>query len=220
VPYTPQENGVSENSNRVLIERASALIQPTGASKSYWAEALQATVYLKNVSLTKGTHGIDATPLPPLPWAKLSVTPESADRKAWMKARAESDKKDEASGTVRKRRIDTERVTNLGPFWDTVQEDDRQSRVEAAESSSVGGSRSRSRRSRRGSRRDGDEPGEDALNAGIDYTFMVTNGPESINAALRGAYREEWVKAINSELDSLETHDTWTVVPATDETRV
>jgi len=27
VPYTPQENGVSENSNRVLVERANALIQ-------------------------------------------------------------------------------------------------------------------------------------------------------------------------------------------------
>jgi len=136
-----------------------------------------------------------------------------------MKARQESDKKDEASGTVRKRRIDTERVTNLIPFWDTVEEDDRQSRGEAAESSSVGGSMSRSRRSSRGSRRDGDEPEEDAVNAGIDYTFMVTNGPESIKPALRGAYREEWVKAINSELDSLETHDTWTMIPTTDETR-
>jgi len=62
VPYTSQENGVSENSNRVLVERANALIQHAGAPKSYWAGALQATVYLKNVSLTKGTHGIDATP--------------------------------------------------------------------------------------------------------------------------------------------------------------
>jgi len=74
-------------------------------------------------------------------------------------------------------------VTNLGPFWDTVEEDDRQSRGEAAESSSEGGSRSRSRRSSRGGRRDGDEPEEDGVNAGIDYTFMVTNGPESIDAA-------------------------------------
>jgi len=170
-------------------------------------------------TLRRSLRRIPLPPLPPLPWAKLSGTPESAERKARMKAREESDKRDEASGTVRKRRIDTERVTNLGPFWDTVEEDDRQSRGEAAESSSAGGSRSRSRRSSRGSRRDGDEPEEDAVNAGIDYTFMVTNGPESINAALRGAYREEWVKAINSELDSLETHDTWTVVPTTDETR-
>jgi len=45
VPYTPQENGVSENSNRVLVERANTLIQHAGAPKRYWAEALQATVY-------------------------------------------------------------------------------------------------------------------------------------------------------------------------------
>jgi len=57
------------------------------------------------------------------------------------------------------------------------------------------------------------------VNAGIDYTFMVTNGPESMNGALSRAYRVKWVKAINSELDSLETHDTWTVVPKTDEMR-
>jgi len=162
---------------------------------------------------------IPLPPLPPLPWPKLSSTPESAERKARMKAREESDKKDEASGTVRKRRTHTRRVTNLSPFWDTVEEDDRQCRGEAAESSSVGGSRSRGRRSSRGSRREGDEPEEDAVNAGIHYTFIVTNGPESINAALRCAYGEEMVKAINSELDSHETHDTWTVVPATDETR-
>jgi len=48
---------------------------------------------------------------------------------------------------------------------------------------------------------------------------MVTNGPESMNVGLRGAYRQEWVKAIISELDLLETHDTWTVVPTIDETR-
>jgi len=62
VPYTPHENGVSGNSNRVLVERANTLIQHARGHKSYWAEALQATVYLKNVSLTKGTYGVDATP--------------------------------------------------------------------------------------------------------------------------------------------------------------
>ena len=170
-------------------------------------------------TIRRGLRRIPLPPLPPLPWPKLSSTPESAERKARMNAREESDKKDEASGPVRKRRIYTGRVTNRGPFSDTVEEDDRQIRGEAAESSSVGGSRSRSRRSSRGSRRDGNDPEEDAVNAGIDYTFMVTNGPESINTASRGAYREEWIKAINSEPDSHETHDTWTVVPATDEMR-
>ena len=76
-------------------------------------------------TLRRGLRRIPLPPLPPLPWAKLSGTPESAERKARMKAREESDKRDKASGTVRKRRIDTERVTNLGPFWNNVEEDDR-----------------------------------------------------------------------------------------------
>jgi len=28
----------------------------------YWAEAVQTAVYLKNLSIMKGTHGIDAMP--------------------------------------------------------------------------------------------------------------------------------------------------------------
>jgi len=60
-PYTPQEDGVSENSNRVLVSRANALLQQASALKIYWAEAVQTAVYLKNLSITKGTHGIDAT---------------------------------------------------------------------------------------------------------------------------------------------------------------
>jgi len=58
-------------------------------------------------TLRRSLSRIPLPPLPPLPWAVLSGTPESAERKARMKAREESDKKDEASGIVRKRRIDT-----------------------------------------------------------------------------------------------------------------
>jgi len=57
------------------------------------------------------------------------------------------------------------------------------------------------------------------MNAGIDYAIMVPHRREWLNAAFSGAYRDEWVKGINSELDSLETHDTLTVVPITHGTR-
>ena len=61
VPYTLQEDGVSENSNWVLVGHANAMVQHAGALKVYWAEALQTTVYLKNILLTKGTQGMDVT---------------------------------------------------------------------------------------------------------------------------------------------------------------
>jgi len=62
VPYTLEEDGVAGNSNRVLVGRANPLIHHADAPKNYWAEALLTTVYLKNISLTKGTHGKDITP--------------------------------------------------------------------------------------------------------------------------------------------------------------
>ena len=46
----------------MLVSRANALLQQASALKIYWAEAVQTAVYLKNLSITKGTHGIDATP--------------------------------------------------------------------------------------------------------------------------------------------------------------
>ena len=62
VPDMPQENSVSDNSNRVLVGIANALLQQASAPKINWAEAVQTAVYLKNLSITQGTHGIDATP--------------------------------------------------------------------------------------------------------------------------------------------------------------
>jgi len=62
VPYTPQEDGISENGNRVLVGHANTLLKQAGASNSYWAEAIQTCVYLKNISLTKGKHEKEATP--------------------------------------------------------------------------------------------------------------------------------------------------------------
>jgi len=62
VPYTPQEDSVSENSNRVLVGRANVLLQQASAPMIYWADTVQTAVYLKNLSITKGTHGIDAMP--------------------------------------------------------------------------------------------------------------------------------------------------------------
>jgi len=79
VPYTSQENGVPENSNRVLVERANALIQHAGAPKSYWAEALQVTVYLNNVSLTNGIRRVDA--IPHQLW--LGWKPDSKPQRVW-----------------------------------------------------------------------------------------------------------------------------------------
>jgi len=59
---------------------------------------------------------------------------------------------------------------------------------------------------------------EDSTSFGVDYTFMVTNGPQAIHAALNGADGKDWVKAINSELDSLKAHNMWTVVSDRDKT--
>ena len=48
VPYTPQQNGVSERKNRTLVGAARAMLLTAGLPKTYWEEAVATTCYVQN----------------------------------------------------------------------------------------------------------------------------------------------------------------------------
>lgn len=52
VPYSPEQNGVAERFNRIIIERARTLIISAGLKKCFWNEAVQIANYLINRSPT------------------------------------------------------------------------------------------------------------------------------------------------------------------------
>lgn len=60
VPYTPQQNGVSERLNRTLVEKTRSMLQDSGLGIRYWGEAVSTAIYLKNRSPTVAV--VDATP--------------------------------------------------------------------------------------------------------------------------------------------------------------
>ena len=47
---TPQQNGVTERMNRILIEKVRCLLSNSGLSKSFWAEAIARAYFLVNRS--------------------------------------------------------------------------------------------------------------------------------------------------------------------------
>ncbi|KAK3925131.1 Retrovirus-related Pol polyprotein from transposon TNT 1-94, partial [Frankliniella fusca] len=51
VPYTPQQNGVSER-HRTIVDRARTMLIDAKLDKKYWAEAVNCAIYLKNRSPT------------------------------------------------------------------------------------------------------------------------------------------------------------------------
>ncbi|MCO5605635.1 hypothetical protein L7F22_059818 [Adiantum nelumboides] len=51
--YTPQQNGVAERKNRVIVEHARAMLNEGNLPKLYWAEAVNTSVHLMNMSPTK-----------------------------------------------------------------------------------------------------------------------------------------------------------------------
>jgi hypothetical protein len=53
VPYTPQQNGVSERMNRTLVEAARTMLSAAKLPKSLWAEAINTAVYIRNRSITR-----------------------------------------------------------------------------------------------------------------------------------------------------------------------
>jgi hypothetical protein len=52
--YTPEQNGVSERYNRSIVEKARCLLFDAHLPKSFWAEAVNTTVYMKNRSPAAG----------------------------------------------------------------------------------------------------------------------------------------------------------------------
>ena len=54
VAYIPQQDGISEVGNQIIMGRANAILQCANASKSYWAEAIMTAVQLSYVSVAKG----------------------------------------------------------------------------------------------------------------------------------------------------------------------
>ncbi len=64
VPYTPQQNGVSERKNRTLVEAARAMLLTAGLPKSYWEEAVATACYLQN----RVPHATDPNATPYFHW--------------------------------------------------------------------------------------------------------------------------------------------------------
>jgi transposase InsO family protein len=57
VPYNPQQNGVVERHNQMVVGMARALIKQSGMSAVFWGEAVVTAVYILNRSLTKALNG-------------------------------------------------------------------------------------------------------------------------------------------------------------------
>jgi len=49
-PYTPQQNGVAEIMNRMLMEKARSMLSGVGIGQELWAEAMETACYLVNKS--------------------------------------------------------------------------------------------------------------------------------------------------------------------------
>ena len=54
VPYSPQQNGVSERLNRTIVEMARAMLAQAIVTRPLWGEALNIAVYIKNRIPTRG----------------------------------------------------------------------------------------------------------------------------------------------------------------------
>lgn len=47
-PYIPQQNGVSERKNKIIMEMVRCMLHEKGLPKEYWVEAANIVVFLLN----------------------------------------------------------------------------------------------------------------------------------------------------------------------------
>ena len=57
IPYSPQQNGVSERFNRTLVEMARSMIYHANIPQKFWAEAISTAAYLRNRCPTSSFKG-------------------------------------------------------------------------------------------------------------------------------------------------------------------
>ena len=50
VPYTPQQNGTAERTNRIVIEKARCMLLDAGMPSWFWADAVSTAVYQRNIT--------------------------------------------------------------------------------------------------------------------------------------------------------------------------
>jgi hypothetical protein len=69
VPYTPQQNGVTERKHRTLKEMANCMIQSKGLSLKYWAKTINCANYIVKRTPTKALKNIT----PEEAWTKIKL---------------------------------------------------------------------------------------------------------------------------------------------------
>ena len=57
-PYSQEQNGISERTNRTILEQTKAILAQTGLPKPLWLEIASTVVYLKNRSPSTALEGI------------------------------------------------------------------------------------------------------------------------------------------------------------------
>lgn len=57
VPYTPQQNGVSERKNRTLVETARCMMAESNLPSSFWGETISTANYVRNRSPSRSLDG-------------------------------------------------------------------------------------------------------------------------------------------------------------------
>lgn len=64
-PYTPEQNGVSEQSMKTINSKARAMLLEANVPIRFWYQAAETAVFLHNQTICKASSSLDVTPFEP-----------------------------------------------------------------------------------------------------------------------------------------------------------
>ena len=236
VPKTPEQNGVAERMNRPLVETTRSMFADSGLPKRFWAEALSTAVYLHNRSPTTSLqsktpfeawfgHKPDVNHLRVFGCDAYAHVPKDERRKIDSKAK-KAIFLGYGDGIKGYRLYDTEKqrvfysrdvIFNEIKFspntTDLSEEDKKETFVEIEVNNNnediepiVQEEQNQQPRERRPPNRYGEWV----------YLAHESENPKSVKEALSSPEKDEWVEAMEREMESLHENEVWNLVELPD----
>ena len=229
VPACPEQNGIAERMNRTLVESSRCMMFKAGLSTNYWGEAVLTAAFIRNRMISR----TGVTPYERWYGKRPNLRHMRVFGCVGYALKQENDRKKWDKKTEKLRLVGYQEGTKGYRMWcpdrrrilirrDVVFDEDSfdfksQNDVEVSDAEIEESTEEEKRTSSIEEPRRTERVRRPPIRYGFEelchYAMTTMDAPATFKDAMTGPERERWKEAIACEMDSLQKHHVWDLVP-------